>query len=41
MSNGSVKHAGGSTIEVKYQGGVQTIAVPSGVTVTEIKPSQA
>ena len=40
MSNGSVQRKGTSSIIVAYKGGTQTIAVPPGVTVTDIKPSR-
>jgi hypothetical protein len=41
MSNGSVQRKGTSSIVVTYKGGSQTITVPPGVTVTDIKPTQA
>jgi hypothetical protein len=34
MTNGSVEKGGGSTLVVRYQGGSQTISLPSGVPVT-------
>src|SRR6185312_5446515 len=37
MSNGSIRRVGASTIVVNYRGGSQTILVPPGVTVTELK----
>jgi len=40
MSNGSVQRKGASSIIVTYRGGSQSIAVPPGVTVTDIKPSR-
>jgi hypothetical protein len=41
MTNGSVATtAGGKTYTIKYQGGTQTIEVPSGVTVTAILRAQ-
>jgi hypothetical protein len=41
MTNGTVDAKGGaSSITVSYQGGTQTIAIPAGVTVTAITPTQ-
>jgi len=41
MTNGTVGTTGGGTsYTVQYQGGTQTIAIPSGVTVTAIVPTQ-
>lgn len=43
MTNGSVKSTAGggaSTYTIQYQGGTQTIEIPSGVTVTSIVPAQ-
>jgi len=41
MTNGAVSAQAGSTITVQYQGGAQTIVVPSGVTVTALAPTNA
>jgi hypothetical protein len=41
MTNGTVGATGGGTsYTVEYQGGTQTIAIPAGVTVTAIVPTQ-
>jgi hypothetical protein len=41
MTNGTVGATGGGTsYTVQYQGGTQTIAIPAGVTVTAIVPTQ-
>lgn len=39
MSNGSVASSNGSTLVVQYAGGSQTVTVPPGVVVTELKLS--
>jgi hypothetical protein len=42
MTNGTVGAAsGGASYTIQYQGGTQTIAIPPGVTVTAIAPTQA
>jgi hypothetical protein len=42
MTNGTVDATGGGTSRtITYQGGTQTIAIPAGVTVTSIVPTQA
>jgi hypothetical protein len=41
MTNGTVRAgSGGTSFTVEYQGGSQTIAIPPGVTVTAITPTQ-
>jgi len=38
MTNGTVQKSGGTTLVLNYQGGSQTISVPSNVPVTEVAP---
>jgi hypothetical protein len=38
MSNGNVTNATGSTLEVQYAGGSQTVTVPPNTRVTQLKP---
>jgi hypothetical protein len=40
MTNGSVGGRAAQTLTVNYRGGSQTIAIPAGVTVTAITPTQ-
>src|SRR5580698_9503050 len=40
MTNGTVQKSGGTTLMVNYQGGSQTVSVPSNVPVTEVAPQK-
>jgi hypothetical protein len=40
MTNGTVQKSGGTTLVVNYQGGSQTVSVPSNVPVTEVAPQK-
>jgi hypothetical protein len=40
MTNGTVQKSGGTTLVVLYQGGSQTVSVPSNVPVTEVAPQK-
>jgi hypothetical protein len=40
MTNGTVQKSGGTTVVVNYQGGSQTVSVPSNVPVTEVVPQK-
>jgi hypothetical protein len=40
MTNGTVRTGGGTSFTIRYQGGTQTIAIPPGVSVTAIVPTQ-